>query len=344
MTRATGRTRTRPWPPQPPQQRRDVKEYTFLWEGVDRNNRQVRGEMRGGVRDGRHDQPAPPGHPRHQDQAADVPRRPHGQREGHHVLHAPARDDAEGRRAAAAVVRHRRARPQQRALLAADDGHQEPDRDRARACRRRSASTRRTSTRSTATWSRAGETSGMLDAILDRLATYKEKILAIKSKIKSRAVLPDLGDRRRDRRRLGDHGLRDPGVQAGVHELRRRPAGAHADRDRRSPTSSSPGGGSMFLDRRRRDRRRSRAATSAPTAFRYAFDRLLLKFPVIGDDPREGDDRALDAHARRRCSPPACRWSSRSTPSAARRATSSTPRRPSGSRPRSAPARASPTR
>ena len=26
--------------------RRDVKEYTFLWEGTDRNNRQVRGEVR----------------------------------------------------------------------------------------------------------------------------------------------------------------------------------------------------------------------------------------------------------------------------------------------------------
>ncbi len=27
-------------------QRRDVKEFTFVWEGVDRNNRQVRGEAR----------------------------------------------------------------------------------------------------------------------------------------------------------------------------------------------------------------------------------------------------------------------------------------------------------
>ncbi|MFI4952830.1 MAG: type II secretion system F family protein, partial [Burkholderiales bacterium] len=27
-------------------QRREVKEYTYLWEGTDRNNRQVRGEMR----------------------------------------------------------------------------------------------------------------------------------------------------------------------------------------------------------------------------------------------------------------------------------------------------------
>ena len=36
----------------------------------------------------------------------------------------------------------------------------------------------------------AGEASGALDAILDRLATYKEKILAIKSKIKSALFYP----------------------------------------------------------------------------------------------------------------------------------------------------------
>ena len=36
----------------------------------------------------------------------------------------------------------------------------------------------------------AGETSGMLDAILDRLAMYQEKILAIKSKIKSALFYP----------------------------------------------------------------------------------------------------------------------------------------------------------
>jgi type IV pilus assembly protein PilC len=36
----------------------------------------------------------------------------------------------------------------------------------------------------------AGETSGMLDAILDRLASYQEKILAIKSKIKSALFYP----------------------------------------------------------------------------------------------------------------------------------------------------------
>ena len=36
----------------------------------------------------------------------------------------------------------------------------------------------------------AGETAGMLDGILDRLATYKEKILAIKSKIKTAMFYP----------------------------------------------------------------------------------------------------------------------------------------------------------
>jgi type IV pilus assembly protein PilC len=36
----------------------------------------------------------------------------------------------------------------------------------------------------------AGETSGMLDGVLDRLATYKEKILAIKAKIKSALFYP----------------------------------------------------------------------------------------------------------------------------------------------------------
>ena len=45
------------------------------------------------------------------------------------------------------------------------------------------------------------------------------------------AVLPDRGDRGRLRRARGDHDLRDPGVQGRVQVLRRRPAGADADRD-----------------------------------------------------------------------------------------------------------------
>ena len=44
------------------------------------------------------------------------------------------------------------------------------------------------------------------------------------------ADVPDLGGRRRLRGGRDHHDLRDPGLQAGVHLLRRRPAGAHADR------------------------------------------------------------------------------------------------------------------
>ena len=107
-----------------------VKEYTFQWVGLDRNQREVRGEVEGRVRNRRHDQPAAAGNPCHQDQAADAARRAQHHAEGHHLLHPPARDDAEGRRADAAVVRHRGARPQQRAVLAAHDADQRQDRVR----------------------------------------------------------------------------------------------------------------------------------------------------------------------------------------------------------------------
>jgi type IV pilus assembly protein PilC len=61
----------------------------------------------------------------------------------------------------------------------------------------------------------AGEQAGILDDLLDRLAVYKEKMQAIKAKIKSALFYP----------------LAVMGV-AGIVELRRRPAGAHAGRDR----------------------------------------------------------------------------------------------------------------
>ena len=71
-----------------------------------------------------------------------------------------------------------------------------------------------------------GRAAGILDSLLDRLATYKEKILAIKGKIKSALFYPMsiIVVALRDHR--GDHDLRDPGVQGPVQELRRRPAGA----------------------------------------------------------------------------------------------------------------------
>ena len=119
----------------------------------------------------------------------------------------------QGRRAAAAGVRDRRPRPQQRALRAADDGHQGPRRGRFQPGRRRSASIRRSSTHCTATWSTRAKRPACSTRILDRLATYKEKILAIKSKIKSALFYPISRDRGGDHRRLGHHGVGDPGVQ-----------------------------------------------------------------------------------------------------------------------------------
>ena len=211
-------------------QRRDVKEFTFVWEGFDRNNRQVRGETRAASETVVVDQPAPAGHPRHEGQEADVPRRPPRRRKGHHVLHAPARDDAAGRRAAAAGVRHRRPRPQQRALLAADARHQGPHRGRLEPVAgvpRASGPVRR------ALLQPGERRRDLRHARRDPRPArdLQGKDPRHQGQDQVRAVLSDFGDRRRDRRGLGDHGLGDSGVQAGVHELRRGPAGADADRD-----------------------------------------------------------------------------------------------------------------
>ncbi len=221
------------------------------------------------IGDGRHDDAAAPGHTHCEAAPPDVPRRPARQRKGHHVLHPPAGDDAQGRRAAAAGVRDRRARPQQRPLRAADDGHQGPGRSRlepvagvprvsgALRCAVLQPGPRRRDGRHAGRHPRApGDLQGKDpgDQEQDQVG----------------AVLPDFGRRRRDRRHLGDHDLGDSGVQAGVHELRRQSAGADADRD----------GDLRFLrlvlvadggDRRRRDLRllvpasaaRQRSATSS---------------------------------------------------------------------------------
>jgi type IV pilus assembly protein PilC len=55
------------------QRRTDVKEFTFIWEGVTATAARC-AARRERLRDRRHDQPAPAGHPRHQGQEAVVSR------------------------------------------------------------------------------------------------------------------------------------------------------------------------------------------------------------------------------------------------------------------------------
>ena len=182
---------------------------------------------------------------------------------------------------------------------------------------------RASSTPSTATWSRAGETSGTLDAILDRLATYKEKILAIKSKIKSALfypisvivvaivvvwvimvwVIPSF------KKVFTSFGADLPAPTLIVMAI---------------SDFVVAWWWLVFMVHRRHDRRlRLRAAP--------AIGRVPLRVrPPDAQDSRSSAAswrrrRSRAGRARcRRCSRPACRWSNRSTPSAARPATRST--------------------
>jgi hypothetical protein len=124
----------------------------------------------------------------HQGQEAPHERRQGHQAQGHRDLHPPARDHDEGRRAAAAGVRHRRARPHQprvTKLLMTSRPTSRP----ARASRRRSASTRCTSTRCTATWSRPAKPP-VFSKPCSTAWRLQGKDLAIKGKIKSALIYP----------------------------------------------------------------------------------------------------------------------------------------------------------
>jgi type IV pilus assembly protein PilC len=178
----------------------------------------------------------------------------------------------------------------------------------------------------------AGEQAGILETLLDRLATYKEKTLAIKSKIKSALFYPVAIIVVALRHHRGHHDLRDPGVQAACS--------ASFGADLPAPTLvvmaisddfvaywylifGSPG---------------RRHATVSWTLWKkslagadLSWTGSMLKAPVFGDLVEKVHRRALDAHRCRPCSPPACRWWRRSTRSAAPRATRSTCSPPSRS-------------
>ena len=169
--------------------RRDVKEYTFLWEGVDRSNRQVRGEVR-----------AP----------SQTVVTTNLRRQGIRVVKIKKQTFRGGRKVtekditfftrqlatmlragvpllqAFEIVARGHSNARFARLMMDIKGKIEAGSSMSQAFREHPAQFDQLYCNLVA----AGEASGTIDAILDRLATYKEKILAIKGKIKSALFYP----------------------------------------------------------------------------------------------------------------------------------------------------------
>ena len=169
--------------------RKDVKEYTFVWEGLDRNNRQVRGEVKA---------------------ASETVVITNLRRQGIQVSKIKRQTFRGGKKVTEQDITFftRQLATMLKAgvpLLQSFDivarGH-----SNARFSRLMMDIKNRVEQGSSLSQAfrehpnqfdtlycnlvAAGETSGMLDGVLDRLATYKEKILAIKGKIKSALFYP----------------------------------------------------------------------------------------------------------------------------------------------------------
>ncbi|HTR59449.1 MAG TPA: type II secretion system F family protein [Casimicrobiaceae bacterium] len=172
-------------------QRREsqVKEYTFLWEGVDRNNRHVRGEVKA---------------------ASEAVVNSNLRRQGIRITKLRRQTFRGGGRVNEKDITFftrqlatmlKAGVPLLQAFEIIARGHKNPRfarlmmdiKGRIEAGSSLSQAFREHPGQFDALYCNlvgAGETAGMLDAILERLATYKEKILAIKSKIKSALFYP----------------------------------------------------------------------------------------------------------------------------------------------------------
>jgi type IV pilus assembly protein PilC len=170
-------------------QRRDVKEYTFVWEGIDRNNRQVRGESKAAS------QTVVTTNLRRQGIRIQKIKRltfRGGKKVGEREITFFTRQLATMLRAgvpllqAFEIVARGHSNPRFSRLVMDLKGRVETGSSLSQAFREHPAQFDNLYCNLV----HAGETAGMLDGILDRLATYKEKILAIKSKIKSALFYP----------------------------------------------------------------------------------------------------------------------------------------------------------
>jgi type IV pilus assembly protein PilC len=170
-------------------QRRDIREFTFLWEGVDRNGKTVRGEVRAAS-----DTVVTSNLRRQGIRATKVKRQTYrgGRRVNEKDITFFTRQLATMLRAGVPLLQcfdivargHSNARFSR--LMMDIKGRIEAGSSLSQAFREHPVQFDALYCNLVS----AGETSGMLDAILERLATYKEKIVALKSKIKSALFYP----------------------------------------------------------------------------------------------------------------------------------------------------------
>ena len=169
--------------------RKDVKEYTFVWEGVDRNNRQIRGESKAAS------QTVVTTNLRRQGIRLQKIKKltfRGGKRVGEREITFFTRQLATMLRAGVPmlqsfeIVARGHSNPRFSRLVMDLKSRVESGSSLSQAFREHPLQFDQLYCNLV----HAGETAGMLDAILDRLANYKEKILAIKSKIKSALFYP----------------------------------------------------------------------------------------------------------------------------------------------------------
>jgi len=169
--------------------RRDVKEYTYIWEGVDRNNRQVRGEVRAAS-----ETVVTTNLRRQGIRVAKIKRQTFrgGKKVSERDITFFTRQMATMLKAGVPLLQsfeiiargHSNARFSR--LMMDIKNKIETGSSMSQAFRAHPAQFDALYCNLVA----AGETAGMLDGILERLATYKEKTLALKAKIKSAMFYP----------------------------------------------------------------------------------------------------------------------------------------------------------
>ncbi len=286
----------------------------FVWEGKTRQ-----GESRAGTMEAKSRDDVLERLKAQQISASKVKRKPmeihlklgqRRQQEGHRRLHAAVRHDDRRRPAAGAVPRHPRLPAGQRSLPEGDQQREDGRRGRLHASPTRLGKHPKVFDDLYVNLVAAGEVGGILDTILNRLATYIEKSLKLKRQVKGAMVYPSVVMVRRHRRDRGAPHLRDPGVREDVQGLRRR-------RCPRRPSSSSTC-------------RTGSARTSSRSSWR---DRAVRRLKVVGphaaraSDGRRRHPQGARVRARSsarspwpasrarsaRCSPRACPSSTRST-------------------------------